>query len=197
MLKIVQRSYNKIPGSTKPPRSGDRRYKLCPGGIYGSYRKDARINFREGSFDWKLKVLVHFLKLRRDQRASSPLPYALCFSITSDKSFEIANKKLRVDRAPESPGAGVVRPWGHIYGSYRRDARKNFRGGSFDWKLKIIFHFLRVKRDQRASSPPPHSLSSPSPSNQNFLDSYFSDNKKSGVNKTPQGPGAGIVSFSQ
>ena len=38
--------------------------KLCTEGIYGSYGSDARIDFREDSFDLKLKVLVHFLRLK-------------------------------------------------------------------------------------------------------------------------------------
>ena len=42
------------------PRAPSRRCKLYPWGIYGSYERDARKNFQEGSFDWKLKVLVNF-----------------------------------------------------------------------------------------------------------------------------------------
>ena len=61
MLKIVQKSDNKTLGS-----------KLNPGLIYGSYGRDARINFREGSFDWKLKGLVHILRVKSDRRVAIP-----------------------------------------------------------------------------------------------------------------------------
>jgi hypothetical protein len=33
--------------------------------MYGSYEGDARINFIQGSFDWKLKVLVYVLRVKR------------------------------------------------------------------------------------------------------------------------------------
>ena len=67
--------------------------KLCSGGIYGSYRRDARINFGEG-----------------------------------------------------------------IYGFYGRKACMNFREDLFDWKLKVLVQFFRVKRDWRANSPPTHPI---------------------------------------
>jgi len=66
LLKIVQRSYN------KNFRFNDRCCKLCPGGIYGFYGREAPIDFKEGSFDWKLKILFYFLKFKRDRRATSP-----------------------------------------------------------------------------------------------------------------------------
>jgi hypothetical protein len=70
LLKIVQSSDNKKTlVSTQPPR--DRRCKLCLGGIYGCYGRDACIKFIEGSFDWKLKVLIHFLRVKSDVRAAS------------------------------------------------------------------------------------------------------------------------------
>ena len=48
-------------GVKKKTGSGDTPCKLWVGGIYSSYRRDACTNFRDGSFEWKLKVLVHFL----------------------------------------------------------------------------------------------------------------------------------------
>jgi hypothetical protein len=30
--------------------------------------------------------------------------------------------------------------------------------GSFDWKLKVLVHFLRVKRYWRVTNPPPNAL---------------------------------------
>ena len=91
-------------------------YKLCPGGIHGSYGRNARINFREGSFDWKLKVLVHFLSANRYLRATSPLHF---FPNASNKNFKIAivlkivqrrhNRNSGVDTTPQGLGSGVVR----------------------------------------------------------------------------------------
>jgi hypothetical protein len=37
---------------------------LCLGGLFGSHGRNARINFTEGSFNWKLKVLVQFLSVK-------------------------------------------------------------------------------------------------------------------------------------
>jgi hypothetical protein len=68
LLKILQCQHN-------PPGPRDRHCMLCPGGIYGSYGRDACINFREGSFDWKLKVLAHFSRVKSDWRAGSLLPH--------------------------------------------------------------------------------------------------------------------------
>ena len=86
-----------------------------------------------------------------------------------------------------------------MYGSYERDARINFKEGSFDWKLKVRAHFLIVKRDPRAASPP--RLLFQNPSDENFeIDILLkivqrSDKKKSGVNRTPQGTGEGVLSY--
>ena len=54
-------------------------------GSDSSYRRGARIKFRRGSFDRKLRVLVQILKVKRDRK--TPMPF---FSTnTSDKNFEI------------------------------------------------------------------------------------------------------------
>ena len=80
MLKIVQSSDNKkLRCRHSPPGPGGRRCKLCPGGIYGCYGRDARINFIEGSFDWKLKVVIHFLRVKSDWRAASLPPHSIYF----------------------------------------------------------------------------------------------------------------------
>jgi hypothetical protein len=62
-----------------------------PWGIYGSYERDARINFREGPLDWKIKVRVQFLRVKRDHWATSPspLPTCLLFPNRYDENFEI------------------------------------------------------------------------------------------------------------
>ena len=78
--------------------------------MYGSYERDARINFIEGSFDWKLKVLVHFLRVKRVKLAP---PHALFSPNPSATNFEIASvleivQKLDNKNAPQSPGIGVV-----------------------------------------------------------------------------------------
>ena len=51
LLKIVQRSDNENSDVDRTPEPGDRHCNLCPWGIYGSCGRDARMNFREGSFD--------------------------------------------------------------------------------------------------------------------------------------------------
>jgi hypothetical protein len=91
---------------------------LCPGGIYSSYGRDACINFREGSFDWKLKVLVHFSRVKSNCRAGNLLPHVLFFPHASDKNFDTAilskiaqrldNKKSSVNITPQDPWAGIV-----------------------------------------------------------------------------------------
>ena len=51
--------------------------------------RNTHINFREGSFDWKLKVLVHFLSITRYWRvASSPPPQTSFFPDASNKNFK-------------------------------------------------------------------------------------------------------------
>jgi hypothetical protein len=81
---------------------------------------NARINFKEGSFDWKLKVLVHFLRVKRDWMEPSPLPpfHALFSSNPSDKMFKIAislkivqrsdKKNSCVNANPQDPEAGFM-----------------------------------------------------------------------------------------
>jgi hypothetical protein len=73
-LKIVQRSdkKNSHVNTIPPPQGWGRRCKYCSRGIYGSYGRHACINLREGSFEWKLKVVVHFLRVKKEQRATSP-----------------------------------------------------------------------------------------------------------------------------
>jgi hypothetical protein len=107
-------------------------------GIYGCYGRDARKNFRNGSFDWKLKVLVQFLKVKRGWRATSPPPPLF------PKMHPI---KRRCKLCP-----------GRISGCYGRNARKNFKEGSFDWKLKVLVQLLKVKRDWRQLTPFPMPL---------------------------------------
>jgi hypothetical protein len=46
-LEIVQ----KLDNENSPKGPEERRCKCCSGGVYGSYERDARINFREGSLD--------------------------------------------------------------------------------------------------------------------------------------------------
>ena len=46
LLKIVQRSDKKNSGVDTTTQGPGRRCKLFPGGMYGSYERDARINFR-------------------------------------------------------------------------------------------------------------------------------------------------------
>jgi hypothetical protein len=78
--------------------------------IYCSYERDDRINFREGSFDWILKVRAHFLIVKRDPRAASPHP--------SDENYEIDifliivqrsdKKNSGVNRTPQDTREGVL-----------------------------------------------------------------------------------------
>ena len=57
-------------------------------------------------------------------------------------------------------------PWGHIK-FYRKQFRRDFKKGSFDWKLKGLGPFLVVESDYRATSPLTPTIS-PNTSNQNF-----------------------------
>ena len=60
-----------------PQEPVNRRCKLCPEGIFGSYGRGGRMNFRVGSLDLKSKILVLFLRVKSDQMTrnlnSSPL----------------------------------------------------------------------------------------------------------------------------
>jgi hypothetical protein len=65
--------------------------------------------------------------------------------------------------------------------------------------LKVLVHFLRVKRDQRATRPL-QVLFSSNPSNKNFertiFFKWFKDHiMETGVNTIPQGPRAGVISY--
>ena len=131
-----------------------------------SYGRGRCIYFREGSLDWKSEVLVLFLRIKSDRMAITPSP-ALSPSNTSDKIFEMTillkivqrsflKKTLGSTHTPPGPGGRLSKfcPGG-IYGSYRRDTHINLREGSFDWKLKVLVRFLRIKRDQEVISPSP------------------------------------------
>jgi hypothetical protein len=39
---------HKLDNKNAPQSTGDRPCKCCPGGVYGSYERNARINFRWG-----------------------------------------------------------------------------------------------------------------------------------------------------
>ena len=52
--------------------------------------------------------------------------------------------------------------------SYGRGRRRNFKRGSFDWKLRVVVPFLIVESDWSANSPLPTPTISPNTSNQNF-----------------------------
>ena len=103
----------KTPVLIQHPRAGGRHCKLWPGGLYDSYERDVGINVREGSFDWKVKVLAHFLLVKRYPRATSPLPRIFSPN-PSDKNFEIAillkighwsyKKNSNVETTPRSRG---------------------------------------------------------------------------------------------
>ena len=109
-----------------------------PWGYVGSYGRNARTNFKRSSFDWKLKVVVHFSRVKCDQRAvKPPLPDALFLSNASDKNFEIAillkifqrsdKKKIGVSRVPHGPGAGAVSYALWVFMIPMRNGRINFR----------------------------------------------------------------------
>jgi hypothetical protein len=83
---------------------------------------------------------------------------------------------------------------------YRKGRCRNFKGGLFDWKSRVLVPFLRVKSDWRATSPPPPQSFPPNTSDKNFEVAILlkivrrSYNKNSGVDTSPQGPGAEVVS---
>ena len=63
-------------------------------------------------------------------------------------------KNSCVNAAPQGLGDGGVRYFLGAYCFYERDARINFGECSFDLKLKVLVHFLRVKRDLGTNSLP-------------------------------------------
>ena len=83
-----------------------------------------------------------------------------------------------------------------------KDARTNFREGSFDWKLKVVVGFFRVKRDRRATRPPPHRALFPKKHPIKFLDNHFvNNNSKNQIIKLwgqhrPPGPGGRLCKLS-
>ena len=117
LSKIVERSDEKLWCRHTPRGPRGRRCKLRPGGIYGSYGRDTRRNLRQGSFCWKLKVLVHFLRVKGDRRSDSP-PRPLLHPNIPDFFFEkfilskivqrSNNKNSHVDSTSQGPGEGVV-----------------------------------------------------------------------------------------
>ena len=74
LLKQFKSQITKTPVRTKPSRTRHKRYNLCSGAIYDSYGRDTRISFREGSFGYKLKVLVHFKRVKEIGGQISPPP---------------------------------------------------------------------------------------------------------------------------
>ena len=58
-------------------------------------------------------------------------------------------------------------PWDHIR-FYRTRCRRNFKKGSFDWKLKWLVPFLIVECDWKATNTLFTPTISPNTSNQNF-----------------------------
>ena len=134
-LKIGHTSDNKGSGVDKNPRPRDRYCKLYPWGIYGSYRRDARTNNRDGWFDSNLKLLVHFQRPKRDQRDTSPpRPFS---PNTQDKNIEIyillklvqiSDNKTPWSNTPPPPRARGIRSKlcrVGIHGSYRRCSYKH------------------------------------------------------------------------
>ena len=71
-----------------PPGPGGKYCKLCPGDVYGPYESNARINFREGSFDGKLKVLFRFLQSKEIGGQLALHPPRPFFPNPSDKNLE-------------------------------------------------------------------------------------------------------------
>jgi hypothetical protein len=59
-LKIVQRSYNKGSRVETNPQSQGARVVSYARVYLRFYGRDGCVNFRGGSFDWKLKVLILF-----------------------------------------------------------------------------------------------------------------------------------------
>jgi hypothetical protein len=52
--------------------------------------------------------------------------------------------------------------------SYGRGRRINFKGGSFDWKSRVLEHILSVKRDRKATNTLSPPTISPKTSNKDF-----------------------------
>ena len=116
-------------GLTGPPpsKTQGKGHNLGPGNSQGFYGRVSRIKFGGDSNDYKLKVLVPFLRVK-----SYPTATGLHPPIQGHKApvFVLFSKMHFLCKD------------GHI----------NFGGGSFDWKSEAIAPFLRVKSDWRANS---------------------------------------------
>ena len=142
VMKIVKMSHNKNSGVNTTPQSPRAGVVSYAPGVYTVLMAGAtRINFKEGSFDWKFKVLAQFLRVKNDLRVTAPPP-SRPFS-PNDKYFEIGvllkivqiidkKKKSRCRYNPQGFGSGSRLCPGGICGSYRRDGCINFREGLFE-----------------------------------------------------------------
>ena len=78
LFSVIERFTNYVFEDDKPPTVlGARIVSYALGGIKGFHTKGGHgghINFRGGSLDWKLKVLVPFLIVESDWGATRPHP---------------------------------------------------------------------------------------------------------------------------
>ena len=125
-----------------------------------------------GSFDWKLKVLFCFLRVKSYRRGTRLPP--LFSPNESDQNIQISiffkadqrsdNRNSWVDSTLPEPGCTCkCCTLGHV-SIYRRGGRINFWGGSFDRKLKVLVLVLRVRSDWKATSSYLHAFFSPNAS---------------------------------
>ena len=171
-MKLLQKSGNKTQGRQITSEPGDKYCKLCPGW------KECHINFGGDSFYRKSKVLVPFLKVKSDRRATSTS--RVLFSPTVlDNNFEIFflfktlqrsdSKKFRGRQNPQSPGASVVRNYRLCPGEFKFLCKGwSYKLQSVLIQLKIGSYsvFLRVERVERENSP--QTLFFSNASDQNF-----------------------------
>jgi hypothetical protein len=96
------------------------------------------MNFGRGLFNWKLKVLVPFLRVKSDRRATTS-PHSHFFPNTSEINLKIAilleivqesYKKILVLKQPSRARGRALQviPWGHIWFLLKECSYKVQRG---------------------------------------------------------------------
>ena len=90
-FKIVQRTYNNVHRVDTTPQHPGNMVLSYPLGACNSFDgMSGLLNFRLGSFDLKLEVIVPFLRVKIDFRATNPSPSLLISLKISNQNLEMA-----------------------------------------------------------------------------------------------------------
>ena len=127
-------------------------------GIHGFRGRGDCIIFRRGLFDWNWKIIVPFLRVKSNRRASRPLrpprPLSQMHLIKVSRSpfwskrFKDQIVKLpRVDTTPQSPGASFFSYVPEAYKIFMEKFIVKLLRGSLDWTYIILVLFFLSKSD--------------------------------------------------